>query len=53
MSENETILISLIRQHKNPEEAIITAIGVVLAMLNRQEPAENIPQLEEITIDLT
>ena len=37
MSENETILLDLIRQHKNPEQALLTAIQVVLWTLSHTE----------------
>lgn len=37
MTENETILISLIRQHKNPEQALLTAIQVILWSLEHPE----------------
>lgn len=37
MSENETILINLIRNHKVPEQAIITAIEIILLFLNHHE----------------
>ena len=48
MSENETILINLIRQHKNPEEALLTAIQVILLMLDK---CQDETTLEESTID--
>ena len=52
MSENETILLNLIRQHKNPEEALLTAIQVILWTLNHSDcQVENIPTLEKSTID--
>lgn len=37
MTENETILINLIRQHKNPEQALLTAIQVILWSLDHPE----------------
>lgn len=37
MSENETILINLIRNHKVPEKAIVTAIEIILLFLNHPE----------------
>ena len=37
MSENETILINLIREHENTEEALAVAIGVILDFLNHPE----------------
>ena len=48
MSENETILLNLIRQHKNPEEALLTAIQVILLMLNQ---CQDETPLEKSTID--
>lgn len=48
MSENETILINLIRQHKNPEEALLTAIQVILVLLNK---CQDETPLENSTID--
>lgn len=37
MSENETMLINLIREHKNPEKALVTAIETILLFLNHPE----------------
>lgn len=37
MSENETMLINLIREHKNPEKALVTAIEIILLFLNHPE----------------
>ena len=34
MSENETELINLIRQHENPEEALAVALKVILDFLD-------------------
>ena len=56
MSENETILLDLIRQHKNPEQALLTAIQVVLWTLSHTEQSsscqiENNTVLEKSTID--
>jgi hypothetical protein len=56
MSENEAILLDLIRQHENPEKAILTAIQVILWSLSHSEPSsscqiESIPMLEKSTID--
>ena len=48
MSENETILLNLIRQHKNPEEALLTAIQVILLLLNQ---CQDETPLEKSTID--
>ena len=35
MTENETVLINLIREHKHPEQALITAIETTLAFLRQ------------------
>ena len=48
MTENETILINLIRQHKNPEEALLTAIQIILLSLNQSQDET---YLEKSTID--
>jgi hypothetical protein len=37
MSENETILINLIRNHKVPEKAIIAAVEIILFFLSHPE----------------
>ncbi len=37
MSENETMLINLIRNHNNPEKALATALEVILSFLNHPE----------------
>ena len=37
MSENETRLLNLIRQHNNPEKALAIAVSVLLSFLNRPE----------------
>ena len=37
MTENETILINLIRNHKVPEKAILTAIEIILLFLSHPE----------------
>lgn len=37
MSENEITLINLIRDHKNPEKAFVTALEIILLFLNHQE----------------
>ena len=48
MTENETILINLIRNHKVPEQAILTAIEIILLMLNQ---CQDETPLEKSTID--
>lgn len=35
MSENETMLINLIREHKNPEKALVAAIEIIIDYLNQ------------------
>lgn len=37
MSETETMLINLIREHKNPEKALTAAIEIILSFLTRPE----------------
>ena len=37
MSENETKLINLIRDHNNPEKALSTSIEIILSFLNHPE----------------
>ena len=37
MSENETILLNLIREHGDTEEALAVAIGVILDFLSHPE----------------
>ena len=37
MSENETMLINLIRNHKVPEQAILAAIEIILLVLQNTE----------------
>ena len=37
MTENETFLINLIREHKRPDVALVTAIEVILDFLNHPE----------------
>lgn len=37
MSENEKMLINLIRNHNNTEEALAVALGVILDFLNHPE----------------
>lgn len=40
MSENETALINLIRQHENPEEAFIIAFKIITNFLTQLESSE-------------
>lgn len=37
MSENETMLINLIREHNNPEKALSAAVEIILLFLNHHE----------------
>ena len=37
MSENETLLLNLIRENKNPREALAIAVSVLLSFLNHPE----------------
>ena len=37
MSENETMLINLIREHNNPEKALSAAVETILLFLNHHE----------------
>lgn len=43
MSENETLLIEMIRNHSDPEEALTIAIEVIISYLNRLESSESTP----------
>ena len=40
MTENELKLIELIREHDNPEEAIITAISIITSFLEQPQSFE-------------
>jgi hypothetical protein len=40
MSENEIMLIEMIRNHPNPDEALITAIEVIIDYLKQLESFE-------------
>lgn len=37
MSENETMLINLIREHKNPEKALVVAVEIIIDYLQHQD----------------
>ena len=41
MTENETMLINLIREHKNPEQALVTAVEVIISALKFLESSES------------
>ena len=40
MSENETMLINLIREHKNPEQALTVALEIIINYLKQPESFE-------------
>ena len=40
MTDNEIKLINLIRENDNSEEAIITAVNVILSFLEQQQSSE-------------
>ena len=40
MTDNERELLDMIRNHKNPEEALKGAISVILAYLSQHESSE-------------
>ncbi len=42
MTRNEKELIEMIRNHPNPEDAVIAAIGAIISCLNLLEPSESI-----------
>jgi hypothetical protein len=42
MTENEIMLIEMIRNHSNPEDALVTAIEIILSHLDHPEPSESI-----------
>lgn len=41
MSENETLLIEMIRNHSDPERALATAMEVIISYLNCLESSES------------
>ena len=45
MTENETVLINLIREHKRPDVALVTAIEIILSFLNHPESSELEPSV--------
>lgn len=42
MTENEIMLIEMIKNHSNPERALNIAIEIILDFLNHLEPSESI-----------
>lgn len=55
MSENETMLINLIREHKNPEKALVTAVEVIVSYLTTANVLEilkndNCSQMFEVLV---
>ena len=45
MTENETVLINLIREHKRPDVALVTAIEIILSFLNHPESSVSEPSV--------
>ena len=45
MTENETMLINLIREHKNPEKALVKAVEVILSFLSHPEQSVSEPSV--------
>lgn len=41
MKENEIKLIEMIRNHKNPEKAFVTALEIILSFVNHHESTES------------
>lgn len=41
MTNNELELIEMIRNHKNPEKAFVTALEIILLFVNRHESVES------------
>lgn len=37
MTENETKLIEMIRNHPNPEEALIVAFNIIISVINDED----------------
>jgi hypothetical protein len=48
MTKNEIMLIEMVRNHPNTEEAIATAIGVIVSFLNHLEPSEAAPSVDSL-----
>lgn len=41
MTDNEIKLLNIIRENKNPEQALVTAIEIILSYLNHHESSES------------
>lgn len=41
MTDNELELIEMIRNHKNPEKAFVTALEIILLFVNHRESSES------------
>lgn len=41
MTTNELELIEMIRNHKNPEKAFVTALEIILSFVNHHESSES------------
>lgn len=46
MTQNELELLNLIREHNNPEQALITAIEIIVEYLNLHESFELKPSVD-------
>ena len=46
MTDNEIELINIIREHDNPELALITAVEIIVEYLNRLESSELLPSVD-------
>ena len=52
MTENETMLLNLIREHKNPEKALVAAIVIITDYLKQTESdAPLSAEMGQYTID--
>lgn len=40
MTENELELLSMVRENDNPEQALITAVDIIVQYLNHRESSE-------------
>lgn len=40
MTDNETILLNMIRENENPEQALLVAVNVIIDFLNHHEASE-------------
>ncbi len=46
MTENESILINIIREYEDPEKALLKAMEIILLFLNHREAFESIFSVE-------